>query len=72
MIFEVVTLLVLLNLSAAFKTIDHTILIGCLENLLGIKDSALSWIKSYLSNRTQSVLVNREESDAADILYGVP
>ena len=37
----------------------------------GIKDTALSWIKLYLSNCTQSVLVNGEKSAPADNLYGV-
>ena len=43
-----VTVLVLLDLSAAFDTIDHTTLLSRLENLYGIKDNALSWISAYL------------------------
>ena len=49
---EQASLLVLLDFFAAFDTIDYTILLGLLENFLGIKDIALSWIKSYLSKRT--------------------
>ncbi len=51
-------LLVLLDLIAAFNTIDHNILLNRLENILGISGSALAWFKSYLSDRHQFVAVN--------------
>ncbi len=53
-----ISLLVLLNLSAAFNTIDHNILLNRLENSVGISGSALAWVKSYLSDRHQFVAVN--------------
>ena len=65
-------LLVLLDLSAAFDTVDHKILLRRLESRLGIKGSALEWIKSYLSNRFQSVKVNDVESNLLELLFGVP
>ena len=46
-----VTLLVLLDLSAAFDTIHHDTVIGRLESDLGITENALAWFKSYLSDR---------------------
>ena len=46
-----VTLLVLLDLSAAFDTIHHDKLISRLESDLGITDNALARFKSYLSDR---------------------
>ena len=45
--------LVLLDLSAAFDTIDHTILPLRLEKELGVTGTVLSWIKLFLTNCTQ-------------------
>ena len=48
-------LLVLLDLSAAFDTVDHP--------YLGVSDRVHEWFKSYLSGRTQHVVVNESSSD---------
>ncbi len=66
------SLLVLLDLSAAFDTIDHNILLIRLENFVGISESALAWFKSYLSDRHQFVAVNEEVSYRSQVQYGVP
>ncbi len=55
-------IVVLLDLSATFNTIDHNILLNRLENFVGISGSALSWFKSYLSDRHPFVAVNEEVS----------
>ena len=64
--------LVLLDLSAAFDTIDHRILLTRLDHHYGIKGKVLKWIDSYLSNRKQVVKVNKALSDVNELLYGVP
>ena len=66
-----IVMLVLLDLSAAFDTIDHGIL-RRLENVYGIKDTALNWFRSYMSDRTQSVIINNTESERKLLNYGVP
>ena len=65
-------LLVLLDLSAAFDTIDHQILINRLENTLHISGNALKWIESYLSNRKQRVHINDAASESVSLSTGVP
>ncbi len=55
-----ISLLVLLDLSVAFDTIDHNILLNRLENSVCINGSALIWFKSYLSDRHQFLAVNEE------------
>jgi len=64
--------LTLLDLSAAFDTIDHSILLNILKDNLGIRDTALHWFKSYLTNRTQCVSIDNAQSEPLDLPYGVP
>jgi exonuclease III len=67
-----VVILVMLDLSAAFDTIDHDILFDRMENTLGITGPALDWFRSYLSGRTLRVKIGRSFSELLDILYSVP
>ena len=67
-----VVILLLLDLSAAFDTIDHNILIQRLLSDFGITDTALQWLKSYLEGRSFSVNINQAISDALCLLFGVP
>jgi len=66
------TILVLLDLSAAFDTIDHTILLQRLAETLGIKKNALAWFDSYLHNRSNAICIDTKFSEQSDIQYGVP
>ena len=66
------TLLVSLDLSAAFDTIDHNILIRRLGIRFGVTGLVLSWLQSYLSNRTQSVRIGGQFSFSTDCTSGVP
>ncbi len=67
-----ISLLVLLDLSSVFDTIDHNFLLNRLENFVGISGSDLAWFKSYLSDRHQFVAVNEEVSYRSQVEYGVP
>ena len=64
--------LVLLDLSAAFDTIDHDNLFYILEKYVGNGGSALRLIQSYFSDRTQRVQIDDIMSDFASLLCGVP
>ena len=64
--------LIMLDLSAAFDTIDHDIFIHRLEHGFGIKGTALKWFSSYISGRKFRVSVGGMFSDYFDLNYGVP
>ena len=61
------TILAALDLSAAFDTIDHTIIIDRLKCSYGVGGTALQWFTSYLQQRTQCVHINGASSDARNI-----
>ena len=67
-----ITALFLLDFSAAFDCVDHSILLQVLEVQFGITASALNWIASFLSGRTYSVRVGTKASKLYNILFGVP
>jgi hypothetical protein len=62
----------LLDLSATFDTVDHSILLSRLESNFGLTGKALSWLRSYLSGRRQSVRINDVTSEPTPLMYGVP
>ena len=66
------TALTLLDLSAAFDTIDHSLLINSLSSYFGIKGSCLAWISSYLETRTQQINLSGTLSDPVVLPFGVP
>ena len=68
--YEVI--LVLLDFTAAFDTIDHSILLTRLEQRFGISGKAWKWLASYLEDRTQFVSVNNLNSTTSTVKYGVP
>ena len=63
---------VLLDLSAAFDMVDHVILFNRLAKNFGIRGTALSWLISFLSDRSICVSVKSCFSYEADIIHGVP
>ena len=62
----------MLELSAAFDTIDHNVMLERLSVHYGIKGNALKWFRSYLENRSQSVIVDDVISEPKQLKYGVP
>ncbi len=66
------SLLILLDLSAAFDTVDHNILLDRLSNYIGIHGTALSWLKSYLSDRRHCVSYKNTTSESSSVQFGVP
>ena len=67
-----VSVLPLLDLTAAFDTIDHSILLTRLQNTFGITDKCLDFLQSYLTNRNQSVSILGSMSAPWPLKCGVP
>ena len=64
--------LLLLDLSAAFDTVNHSLLLSRLENSFGITGTVLQWFHSYLTGRSQFVEINDTKSSVRDLTVGVP
>ena len=67
-----VTALTLLDLSAAFDTIDHNTLTNRLAEWYGVSGMALAWFKSYLCGRHQRIKIDKSFSDSGLLEHGVP
>lgn len=66
------SVLVLLDLSAAFDTIDHPRLLARLKHLFGFSGSVLNWFSNYITNRMQKVKIGDSFSANKTLAYGVP
>ena len=67
-----VTAFVAADLSAAFDTVDHRVLLSVLNDALGVDGNALNWIADYLRDRSFSVIVNGSKSEEKCIDFSVP
>ena len=65
------TLVVSIDLSAAFDTVDHDLLIKDLHKM-GIRDNALSLIQTYLEDRTTQVQIHSSKSEPKPVPFGLP
>ena len=63
--------MIYLDFAKAFDKVDHKILLYKLNNL-GIQGKIHNWIKNFLQNRTQKVIVDGESSEPAEVISGVP
>ena len=66
-----ITAVIMLDLSAAFDVVDHSILLDKLR-IYGFEDKETAWIYSYLTGRRQQVYVDGALSDPLDLEAGVP
>ena len=64
--------LLLLDMSSAFDTVDHRLLLDRLCNRFGFRGQVLKWFESYLHNRMQFVMIDGAKSDVKDLQFGVP
>ena len=69
---ESATLLMLLDLSTAFDTVDQRKLLNILRYEIGLRGIALDWFRSFLCSRTLRVKINGAYSSTETLLYGVP
>ncbi len=60
--------LMLLDMSAAFDTVDHFIL----KSRFSVRDAALSWLEDFMTNRSQAVSLNTSQSKDILLKHGVP
>ena len=65
------TILVLLDFSSAFNSVDFDILLACLKSFY-ISQPSLEWLKSYLNGRKQAVKTSDSYSEWTDMVAGVP
>ena len=69
---QLFTAIVILDLSAAFDTVNHNLLLDVLENRFGITGTARRWYASYLQPRRFRMSVGKEESQPRQLDYSVP
>ena len=67
-----VTVLIALNLSAAFNTVDHSVLLSTLQANFRVHEIALEWFKNDLAPRGMKVKVGKAYSDKKELTFSVP
>ena len=67
-----VTAVIVQDMSAAFDTVDHDLLLDILHNRYGIMDTALQWYQSYLRPSGMKVHINDAYSSIRTLNYSVP
>ena len=67
-----IAFLLLLDLSAVFDTVNHSLLLSCLENSFDVTGTVMRWFHSYVSRRSQFVEINDRKSSVRELTMGVP
>ncbi|XP_077869067.1 uncharacterized protein LOC144360024 [Saccoglossus kowalevskii] len=67
-----IVMLVLLDLSAALDTVDHSLLLARMSSGMGVAEAALSYFESHLSDQQQKVCIYEPTSSLYKLKYGVP
>ena len=63
--------IILLDFAKAFDKVPHDRLLHKVE-FYGVRQNTIEWIKQFLTNRTQSVILENHKSDPLDVVSGVP
>jgi hypothetical protein len=63
--------IILLDFAKTFDKVPHDMLLHKME-FYGVRQNSLEWIKQFLTNRTQSVILENHKSDPLDVVSGVP
>ena len=66
------TVVMMLDLSAAFDTVDHDLLLRILKKEIGLRGRVLAWFESFLKGRAQRIRLGSNLSDEILIMFGVP
>lgn len=66
------SLLIFLDLTAAFDTVDHNILLHRLHSTIGLTDTVHKWFTSYLTGQTEYVALGKSKSQVHYVTCGVP
>ena len=64
-------IVIILDLSAAFDTVDHNILLQRLHEEIGVCGVPLQWFESYLTGRKQPITINKTSSSECDPIYAI-
>ena len=64
--------IIAINLSAAFDTVDHDLLLSVLQKRAGINGFALNWCESYLRPRTCQINVGKAYSTKKNLTFSIP
>ena len=66
-----IKLMVIMDLSAAFDSVNHSVLISVLEYYFGVSGTALAWFRSYLAGRAFKVNMAEEYFSVKFLIFGV-